>query len=208
MLNIIIVGAGGCGREVYEMAKVVFPVEEYENKGFLSDDLEALGDLQLDVPILSTIVDYQPQPADRFLLAIGDVQGRRKVALALKERGAQFLTLVHPRAEISESAELGEGVIVYPFAFVSCQVKLDDFCLLNAYAGCGHDAQVGAFSVLCPYAAVLGGAVLAEMVFLATHVTVAPKKRVGIGAVVSANTSVLRNVPAEGFVCGVPGKNL
>jgi Acetyltransferase (isoleucine patch superfamily) len=208
MLNIIIVGAGGCGREVYEMACAAFSSAEYQIKGFLSDDVHILDDMNVAVPIIDTIRDYQPAENDRFLLAIGDVQGRKKVALDLQERGAKFLTLVHPTAVISASAELGEGVIVYPFVFISCQVKLADFVMMNAYSGCGHDAVVGAFSVLCPYATVLGWARLDEDVFLSTHTMVAPKKHVGKGAVVSANSSVLRNVPVDGFVCGVPGKNL
>lgn len=208
MINLIIVGAGGCGREVYEMAKQVFSPAEYDMPGFLSDDLHILDDFAGIGPVLDTIVDYQPRENDRFLLAIGDVQGRKKVALALQERGAKFLTLVHPTAVVSPTATLGEGVIVYPFAMISCQVTIGDFVMLNAYAGCGHDAVLGDFSVLCPNAAVLGWAELAPEVFLATHAAVAPKKKVGRGAVVSANSSVLRDVPPDGFVCGVPGKNL
>ena len=43
MLNIIIIGAGGFGREVYQWAKDSFDNKEYKIKGFISnkpDDLK------------------------------------------------------------------------------------------------------------------------------------------------------------------------
>ena len=42
MYNIIIVGAGGFGREVYLWTKDSFPDDKYKIKGFLDDNLRAL----------------------------------------------------------------------------------------------------------------------------------------------------------------------
>lgn len=210
MYDIVIAGAGGCGREVYEMALDTFSPDEYRIKGFLSDnggELEHFPELKRTAPVLGRIVDYEIQPQDRFLLAVGSPEGRKLVAGRLLARGAEFLTLIHPTAKVFRTAKLGQGVIVYPFVMLSSYVEVGDFCLFNAYSGCGHDARVGAYAVFCPYAVSLGFSEVGEGCMLASHAMLAPKKRLGRNAVVSANSAALRNAPDDAFVCGVPGKN-
>ena len=78
--------------------------------------------------------------------------------------------------------------------------------MLNFYASCGHDAKIGKFSVLSPYATVNGFAELGEGVFLATHASVGPGRKIGADSKVSANSVVTADVPAKTLVYGVPGK--
>ena len=211
MLDIIIVGAGGCGREVYEMARETYSPKEYRIKGFLSDiptDLDAYPALKEETGIIDTIAGYEVQETDRFLLAIGDVEGRSKVLQSLLERGAKFISLIHPKAMVFRNTVLGEGVILYPFAAVSTYVRIGDFCLINAYASVGHDAILKEKSVLCPFVAVGGGAKLGESCFVGPHVTISPKIIVGDNSKVSANSFVARNAPDDSFIIGAPAKNL
>lgn len=211
MTDIVIVGAGGCAREVYEMALETYPAGEYRIKGFLSDqaeDLDPFPDIREKAPIIGSIQAYVPQEEERFLLALGTPQDRRDIAVALKARGAGFLSLLHPMAKISPTARLGEGVILYPFTLVSCYVELGDFCMMNAYSGCGHDAKVGAYSVLAPYAAVLGFSEVGEGCFLSTHSMLAPKKSLGKEGMIAANSAAFRDAPEQSLVLGVPGKNM
>ena len=65
MKNLVIIAAGGCGREVLQWAKDINEIEHRWNiKGFLDDNLEALEGLRCDVSILSTIDEYDVQPDD------------------------------------------------------------------------------------------------------------------------------------------------
>lgn len=210
MLNIIIVGAGGCGREVYEMALETYSPKEYRIKGFLSDiptDLDAYPEIRRDADIVGTIRDYDVQENDRFLLAIGDVDGRKKVAEILKQRKAKFLSLIHPKAMCSSYANWGEGIILYRFAGLSSYAQIGDFCLINACASIGHDAVVGSYSVICPFVAVGGNANIGDECFVSTHVTIAPKLTIGSKSCISANSFVAHKVPENSFVTGVPAKH-
>lgn len=211
MLDIVIVGAGGCGREVYEMALETFSPEQYRIKGFLSDiptDLDKYPETKAEVRIIDTIIDYKVQDDDRFLLAIGDVEGRNKVLESLLDRGAKFLSLIHPKAMVFRNAVLGKGVILYPFVGVSDYAKIGDFCLVNAYTSVGHDAVLEEKSVVCPFVAIGGGARLGASCFVGPHVTVSPKVSVGANSRISANSFVARNAPGESFIIGAPAKNM
>ncbi len=207
MLDIVIVGAGGFGREVHQWADDFFPSGQYRIKGFLSSNASDLDSTDTEGPVLGDEDSYDVQENDRFVLAIGDIDARKRMLGKLKNKGARFVTLRHGTAVVADTARIGEGVIIYPFATVSNNVVLGDFAVLNLYASCGHDCKVGNCCVLSPYATLNGFAVLEDEVFLGTHATVAAYRRVGRGSKISANSVAMYDVPAHTLVYGVPGKH-
>jgi sugar O-acyltransferase (sialic acid O-acetyltransferase NeuD family) len=207
MFDLVIVGAGGFAREVYRWATQGLTANSYRMKGFLSHSPDDLDAHSIDYPILGDPADYRPHPAEHFLFAIGDVAAKKTLVDALQARGARFMTLVHPTAIVAPSARLGEGAIVCPFALISDNVVLEDFVTLNFYASCGHDAVIGKYSILSPYATVNGGSRLEAEVFMGTHSTVTARRLVGRGAKISANSVVMHDVPPRTLVHGVPGRH-
>ncbi len=115
-----------------------------------------------------------PAPNDRFLLAIGEMDARRRTVESIQARGGQFLPFVHPLARVASTAVLGTGAVVYPFAVVSNQTQLGDFVHLNYYASVGHDCRLGRYCLLAPYATLNGFVTLDDEVYISTHGTVAP----------------------------------
>ena len=204
--NIIIVGAGGFGREVYLWAKDSFDFTKYQIKGFLSKNKSDLDNFDIKVRIIGDPDYYEIKENDRFLFAIGDIDVKKHLVTKLKEKGAKFLTLIHPTAIVANTAKIGQGVIICPFVTVSDNVQLGDFVMMNIYSSCGHDAKVGKYCILSPYATLNGFVVLEDEVFLGTHATVIAHKKVGYQSKVSANSVVMRDVQPNKIVFGVPGK--
>ncbi len=206
MYNIIIVGAGGFGREVYLWAKDSFSQDQYKIKGFLDDNQRILDNYDMDVGIIGSLDNYEIKNKDRFLFAIGDIETKKRIVINLKKKGAQFLTLIHPTAIVANTAKIGEGIIICPFVSVSDHAQLGDFVMMNLYSTCGHDVKIGKYSILSPYAILNGFVTLEDEVFLGTHSTVIPYKKVGYKSKISANSVVMRDVAANKIVFGVPGK--
>lgn len=204
--RIIIVGAGGFGREVLQWARHAWPEHVSKIAGFLSEDPDKLNGRPTSLPILGSPDDFKPQPSDGLVLAIGIPQVRREVAERLEARGARFLTLIHPTAIVVNTAQIGTGTVICPYAIVSDAVRLGRFVLVNYQASLGHDSVAGDFAVLSPYAALGGCAAVGPDVFLAIHVTVGPNVMLGAATIVSANSSALTTTPADSFVFGVPGR--
>ena len=202
--RILVVGAGGFGREVVLWARDAWPTAASMMAGFLAAD--AVGTDECPLPILASPDDFQPSPADGLLLAIGIPAVRRRVAESLLARGGRFLTLIHPTAIVAPSASIGPGSILCPYAIASASTSLGRFTLLNYHDSLGHDASTGDFSVLSPYATLGGGAHVGADVFMGLHASVAPGKSVGASSKVSANSACLADVPAGSIVFGVPGR--
>jgi sugar O-acyltransferase (sialic acid O-acetyltransferase NeuD family) len=204
--SIVIVGAGGFGREVLQWARDAWPDRASLISGFLSDDPRRLDGFSNGAGILSTVADYHPAAGEYLLLGIGVPYSRRRVAEYLRAREARFLTLLHPQAVVAASAEIGEGSIICPFAVVSDSAVLGRFVLVNYHASFGHDAAAGEYAVLSPYATLGGGARVDDEVFLGLHASVGPGIAVGARSKVSANSCVLAATPADSLVYGVPGR--
>lgn len=206
--NVIVVGAGGFGREVYQWARASLDRSRFRLSGFLTRQPSELEGYDVGCPVLGNEDTYAIRDDDYFLVGIGRIEIRKRVVTQLKTRGARFLSLIHPTAILAPTAKLGEGVVLCPFVTVSDHVTVGDFSLLNLYASCGHDASIGKYCTLSPYAIATGFAVLDDEVFVGSNATVAPSVKVGKRVTVSANTAVLRNVPDGQWVVGVPGRIL
>jgi len=206
MYNVVIVGAGGFGREVYLWTKDSFPNDQYKIKGFLDDNPKILDNYNMDIGIIGDLDGYEIEKQDRFVFAIGDIDVKKRLVTRLKKKGAKFLTLIHPTAIVANTAKIGQGVIICPFVIVTDHAQLGDFVMMNIYSSCGHDVKVGNYCILSPYATLNGFVILEDEVFLGTHSTIIPYKKVGYKSKISANSVVMRGVPPNKIVFGVPGK--
>lgn len=204
--RLLIVGAGGFGREVLQWARDAWPEHAEQIAGFLSDDPRRLDGFSTELKILGRVDAYERVPGDYLLLGIGVAYSRRMVAERLTARGAEFATLVHPSAVVAASARIGRGSIVCPGAIVSDLANLGACVLVNYHASFGHDSSAGDFAVLSPYATLGGGATIGDDVFLGLHASVGPGRSVGARSKVSANSCVLSDTPADSIIYGVPGR--
>lgn len=205
--RVVIVGAGGFGREVLQYVRDTFAGDRSVTvKGFLDDAPPDLRPFALGVPVLGDTSTYHVEPDDRFVVAIGDPATRRRLVERLASRGATFMSVVHPLAYVSAAATLGTGCIVAPYATVGAHATIGDHTVLTFYASVGHDARVGSYCAFSPHAVTNGVTRIGDEVFLGAHAVVNPLKAVGDRAKVAAGAVVYRAVPANTFAVGNPAK--
>lgn len=207
--RLLIVGAGGLGREIHSWAEDIVDFgNDWYLGGFLDEDKNALQSFDVDLPILGSPDKYQPTNRDVFTCAIGDPKSRLRVSRSLRDRGAQFVDLIHPSAVIGKRVRFGTGFVACPQVCVTCDVTLGDFVLLNVSASVGHDAVLGDGCTLSGHCDVTGNAQLGEGVTMGSHSCVLPGVKVGDYARIGGGSVVLRKVPAYTTVLGIPAKKL
>ena len=210
--KLILLGAGDFSREVIWLISEMAATRDWEFAGLLDDNPEqAISILRsngFEHRVLGSIVDYLPQPQDRFVCTIGKPRPKLAVTERIAGRGGQFVNLIHPAAAIGPGCILGQGIIVCRNTVVTTNVSLGDHVHLNLASTCGHDAVIGKGCTLSGHCDVTGRAVLEAGVFLGSHASVAPGVRVGAFAVVGAGSVAFRNVPPGQTFVGVPGKSL
>jgi len=68
MYDIVIVGAGGFGREVYLWAKDSFSQDQYKIIGFLDDNPNILDNYDMGVGVIGNLNSYEIKNKDNFFL--------------------------------------------------------------------------------------------------------------------------------------------
>ena len=195
-IAIVLVGAGGLGREVLNyVLEAIRPSPHMRVKGFLDDNLSALSPYRCEFPILGSILDYPIQPQDRFVMTIGDCVTRAELIRKLEARGARFITIIHPTAYVAANATVGDGCIVGPFCAIGSDVRVENHVMLTSYSSLAHDCVCHSFAVLSPYSTANGAAILEERVFLGTHAVINPMIRIGAWSKVASGSIVYRDVP-------------
>lgn len=204
--RILIVGAGGFGREVLQWARDAWPRDAHKIAGFLSADPRRLDGTSCQLPILADPAAFTPDERDYLLLAIGIAGVRRKVAEDLLGRGGKFLTTIHPTAIVAQSAQIELGAVICPYAIVSDSAHVGPFTLLNYHSSMAHDSVAGDFTVLSPYATLGGAARLEADCFLGLHASVSPNCVIAAGTRVAMNSCATASIANQSLVYGVPGR--
>lgn len=207
MKKIIIVGAGGLGRMIYSWLPD-FLDGCSEPMGFISDRLDMLEGYNYDVPIISTIEEYQPEDDHVLVMAIADPKAKLTVAEVLEKRGANFLSLIHPTAIIGKNVILGKGCIICPRAVLTCDISIGDFVMLNIGVTIGHDAVIDHGCTINSHSDVTGNVQLGRGVFLGSHAVITPNMRVRDFATIGAGSVVVRQVKSRTTVFGIPAKQI
>ncbi len=209
--RLIVIGAGGLGREVAHLARHVGKdrfERDWRFAGFLDDRTQLLEGTTTHRRILGRVGEFRPRPRDRFLCAVGNPIERLRYAGVVRSQGGQFINLIASEALVVLRNRMGTGVIIGPFAIVSCDVTIGDDVHVQGHGTVGHDVVLGDGCHVGAYVFLGGGCRIGRGALLHPHATVLPGITVGDGAVVGAGSVVTQPVAAGETVFGVPAQRV
>lgn len=155
-----IYGAGGLGREVLELARLINEKEQRWNDIIFVIDGESVNNV-------NGVKVYSYRDALRIFsgsleitMGIGEPEVRNRLFEKLKSDGIDTPTLIHPQVPIPETTLIGKGVTIQYGCFVSCNVKIEDYVFVQPQVNIGHNDVIKE------------GAMISGMVNLAGNVTV------------------------------------
>lgn len=147
MKDLIIVGAGGFGREAYYLAK---SLGEYNIKGFIDDkEIDMAQKKIYDTKWIGTIKDWQPSENEVFAMGIASPKAKEAVANILKSKGAKFETMIGSKVNVHPTAEVGEGCIITSGSIGDC-AKLGSFVHI-AGSHVGQESEIGNYTTSTLY---------------------------------------------------------
>jgi len=207
MEDVVIVGAGGFGREVHQWiddANQERP--RFAIRGFLDGDATKHGSAIHDLPVLGDLDWLADHPTVGAVLAIGAPATKRRLVERLRTHVTSFPTIVHPRAVIGRFVELGGGAIVCPDVVITTDVRVGSFVILNLDVTVGHDAVIGDYATLAPGVHVSGHVSFGDGVDVGTGAVFVPGVSVGEWSIIGAGAVVSSPLPANCTAVGVPAR--
>lgn len=210
MKQLVIIGAGGFGREVAEWARNCTAYRrEWEVAGFLDDNPLALERFpEIGLSVLGGTADYQPRPNEVFLIALGKPSLRRAMRERFTGRGARFTRLIHESCVVGSRVQLEPGVILCPRVVLTCDLVVGANCALNVSTAMGHDARMGEDCQISSFCDITGYVQIGSGVLMGSRASVIPGRKVGDGAIVGAGSVVVADVPPGVTVFGNPARIL
>lgn len=211
MRDIVILGTGGCARELQWLLE--------ENNSLAENEQEKWNILGFVEPVAEpgVLVNDLPVYTDTWLLeqnglavacGLGEAQIRRKVvnSLLAKNPTLRFPTLISKQAQVGPRVEIGRGCIICAGVIVTCNIKIEEFVTINIGSVITHDVRIGAFTQINPSTNVSGGVRIGAGVQIGTGVKIIPKVKIGDNAILGAGAVVIKDIPENCTAVGCPAK--
>ena len=210
---LIVIGAGGFGREVLDVVDAVnrsAPTPVFTLLGVVDSNpspenikrLEARG-----ISILGSEAEWLRSGRQaEFLIGIGNPSVRQRIDDMFLERGHVAATVVHPLASVGSEVTIGEGSIVCSGVQISTNVGLGRHVHLNPNSTIGHDSVIQSYVSINPSATISGEVTVGMRSLVGAGAVVLQGLAIGLDAVVGASACVVRNVDDRKIVKGVPAR--
>jgi sugar O-acyltransferase (sialic acid O-acetyltransferase NeuD family) len=204
MPGLLIVGAGGHGKVVAEAAELM---EKWDRISFL-DDREELKEV-LGFPVIGktdALISFKGEFRHVFI-AIG--HNRTRVAWLNKaaQAGFRIPVIIHPSSAVSKYSTVGEGTAVMAGSVINVHAVLGKGCIVNTCASIDHDCVLGDGVHVSPGAHVSGNVTIGEDSWVCAGSSIKNGITIGRHVIVAAGAAVIRDVPDQVMVAGVPAES-
>lgn len=207
--KILIVGAGAQAKYIIDTVSY-FPSKKIIGIVDIEDNPDIHGREVGGIEIIGTFDSIIPN-TDRnvsLILAYGNNRRKAELASELRTLGFEFETVIHPQAAISRTAVIGDGTIVNANAAILPSAKIGNHVVIHSNVVVEHDNVLEDFVNLAPGAILAGYVTVREGAYIYTGANIIPGITVGKHSIVGAGATVIRDVPDNVTVVGVPARIL
>lgn len=193
--RLVIIGAGGHAKVIADIAvKIGYTdicfVDDTKTDGFMdfpvvgkSDDIYSLNDSKTD-----------------FVIGIGSNKIREKIA---EEYDVNYVSLIHPSAQIGLGVTIGKGTVVMAQAVVNSDATVGEHCIINSSAVVEHDNVIEDYVHLSPKVSLGGSVTVGRGTWIGIGSSVIHSVNICSDVMVGAGSVVLSDIKEPGTYYGV-----
>ncbi|MCI6693180.1 MAG: acetyltransferase [Clostridium sp.] len=209
MKDLIIIGAGGLGREV---AWLIDEINEINMKwnllGYIDDDKDKIGKYLNGYPVLGGFEYLENKKDIYYVCAIANSKIKKEI---IEKRCRKYnikpATLIHPSVIMSRKYnEIGEGCIICINSSITVNTKLKNHITINPGCTIGHDITIDNYTTIYPGVNISGNCDIGECVEIGTGSQIIQGKSIGSNSIVGAGSVVIKDIEKNSTAVGVPAK--
>ena len=207
--DIIIIGAGGVGRET---ALIIESINEHKEEwnllGFVDDDENIQGKLINGYNVLGKLEYLLNYNKEVYVVcAIANCKVKKAMVNHLQEnKNIKFATLIHPSVNINKTVEIGQGSIIYNGVILTANIKIGNQVIISPKCGIGHDSVIEDYVTLLWNVNVSGSVKIGQGSTLGSGSTIIQGLEIGKNSFIGAGAAVIRDIEANRTAVGVPSK--
>jgi sugar O-acyltransferase (sialic acid O-acetyltransferase NeuD family) len=209
---LLLVGAGGFGREAAEAVRAANAVRpRWELLGFLDDDESLQGTAVDGVGVVGRVDDANQHPSARLVVCTGhpgNYASRKQIVERLGLPASRYATVVHPSAVVPPATRIGPGTVLLATVVVTVGVVIGAHVAAMPGVVFTHDDMVGDFSTFGAGVRLAGRVTVCEGAYVGSGAMVREDLTLGAWSLVGMGSVVMRNVPASEVWAGNPARYL
>lgn len=203
MKKLALLGASGHGKVVADIAQLVgWQVVEFFDDAWpkitKNSHWPVMGNSD---ELFSKIDSYSG-----VIVSIGDCAIRLQKHQQLKSLRANIITLVHPRAVVSQYAHLGPGSVVMAGVVINADVTIGEACIINTGATIDHDCNLQDGVHISPGVHLSGNVSIDSCAWVGVGSSVRQGIKIGSSAMIGAGSVVVSNIESNAIAFGNPAK--
>ena len=201
-----IYGAGGLGREVLELARIINSREKrWSELFFVVDDKggEEVNGIEVK-NYTEAITEYSDQV--EITLAIGEPADRERLFAKLRTDRVELATLIHPDVHIPDTTTIGKGVTIQYGCFISCNIEIEDYVFIQSQVLLGHDVCLKKGCIISAKANIGGFVTIDEYAFVGLSALLKDRIKIGKYSIIVMGAVVFRDMGDEMIVMGNPAR--
>lgn len=190
--------AGGLGRQVLDLAR---SVNRWDRILFVDDVTEETVCHGAPVYRFSEISRFRGRV--EFVIANGEPSARRALYKKVKEAGYPLTVILGRHCEISPSAQIGEGCILFN-CYLCPDVRIGNNVVIVSRVDVGHDVRVGDHCMINSMSFIGGYVRIGDSVYIAPGALLRDRIYVGASAIIGLGAVVIHDVKDRQIVAGNP----
>ena len=195
MKDIVIIGAGGIGREVAWIIEEINEVNPTWNViGFVDENIEMHNKVLNEYKVLGNLEALDKLEIKPYVVvAIANCSVKKDIVTRLENK-FNFATIVYPSVRVSKYVEVGQGSIIYPGVILTVNTKIGNHVIISGNCGIGHDTVIGDYSSILWGSCFSGYDIIGENSFIGVGTNIIQGINMGSGIIVQAGTVVMKDI--------------
>jgi len=203
--DLVIIGAGGFGREVLWQLQ---ELDQYNIFGFIDDNPSLQGQQVNNTPVLGDNQWLLRYPKNiNAVICVANPEIRKAIYNELKNNCfISFPNIIAKDVRYSDFVKFGQGCIICLSTTITVNITLGDFVIINPHCAIGHDAVLDDFATLYYDVNVAGRVHIKSCTEIGTGTNIIQGKTIGENVIVGAGSVVVKDIPANCTAVGSPAK--
>jgi len=207
--KIVILGAGGLGREIaFVLSEISKQSDRYQILGFIDNNTFLHGKMVNGYPVLgndSWLLNYSDKI--NVVICIGNPRVRKQAVDKFSiKKNIIFPNIIADNVKLSDSITMGIGCVICLSTVLTVNISFGNFVLIMSNSVIGHDSFLDDFSTVYPSVTLSGNVSVGKYSEIGVGSKTIQQKSIGQNSIVGAGAVVIKDVPDNCIVVGVPAK--
>jgi sugar O-acyltransferase (sialic acid O-acetyltransferase NeuD family) len=208
MIDIIIIGASGFGKEVVYYINAINKIKPSFNVlGFIDDNPMIFGcEIIYGIKVIGNL-DYlisNDNISKSVCVAIADNFARTTIVDKIKNNNFHFPNIIHPSVDIDITNNIGFGNIIGHNTLLTCSISIGNYNILNGAVGIGHDVVIGDFNLFGPRSTISGNVKIGNGNTVNMLSSIIQNIKIGDRNVINLHSCLFKSIKDDGVYFGVP----